>query len=156
MTLQFSGLPTPIVTELRNGGADAYGRPPERHISDGDAYPCRHCLSETPASQCYLILAHRPFSTTNPYAETGPIFLCANDCAAATPQAAVPDILRSPQYLVRGYTRDERILYGTGQVTPTSDIPAYAAQLFQDPQIAFVDVRSASNNCFQCRITRTP
>jgi hypothetical protein len=55
---------------------------------------------------------------------------------------------------VRGYTDDERILYGTGRVVPTPDIAKYAKELLENPQIAFVDVRSAANNCYQCRIER--
>ena len=52
------------------------------------------------------------------------------------------------------YTADERILYGTGKVTATPDIPNYAAELLDRPGIAFVDIRSAANNCFQCRVRR--
>jgi hypothetical protein len=53
---------------------------------------------------------------------------------------------------MRGYCSDERIVYGTGQIVPTDDIAAEAGALLDRPGIAFVDVRSASNNCFQCRI----
>ncbi len=154
MNIRFHGLPTAQVEAAKVAGFDAYGGAIETHPSMGDAYPCRHCLGDTPEGEDYLILAWRPFETTNPYTETGPIFLCAAECAAATPSPELPDILRSPRYLVRGYSADERIVYGTGEVVPTSDIPGYAAKLLSDPKIAFVDVRSASNNCFQCRVRR--
>ena len=154
MDIQFVGLPTEQVRAAKAAGRDAYGLAPEPHLSDGNGYPCRHCLGETPHGQDYLILAWRPFAGVNPYTETGPIFLCAADCAPAAPSDNAPPILTAPRYLVRGYTRDERILYGTGQVTETPRIADYARQLLADPHIAFVDVRSASNNCFQCRVTR--
>ncbi|WP_338550364.1 DUF1203 domain-containing protein [Roseovarius phycicola] len=155
MNIQFVGLPSHQVAQTKTRGLDAYDNPIETHCSDGEAYPCRHCLGETPAGEDYLILAWRPFETSNPYAETGPIFLCAADCKAMAPSDKVPTILVSPSYLVRGYSKDERIVYGTGQVVQTSKIAAYARELLADPTIAFVDVRSASNNCFQCRIERT-
>lgn len=154
MDIRFHGLPTDQVARLRSGARDAYGLPVEVHRSDGGACPCRHCLGDTPRGRDYLVLAWRPFDTPNPYAETGPIFLCAEDCPSAEPLPDIPAILRSPSYIVRGYTRDERILYGTGRVTATPDIPDYARELLADPDIAFVDVRSASNNCFQCRVRR--
>lgn len=154
MTIQFHGLPTDQVRTAKQTGRDAYGLAPELHLSDGSAYPCRHCLGETPMGQDYLILAWRPFETLNPYAETGPIFLCAGDCPAHRPSSELPAILRSPRYLLRGYDADERILYGTGQIVETTGIPDCAHQLLNDTRIAFVDVRSASNNCFQCRVTR--
>jgi hypothetical protein len=53
---------------------------------------------------------------------------------------------------VRGYDNEERIVYGTGAVTATAKIPEYAQSLLADSKIEFVHVRSASNNCFQCRI----
>jgi hypothetical protein len=91
--------------------------------------PCRHCLQQVPKGQGYLILAHRPFETRNPYAETGPIFLCADDCAPAAPGPDLPPMLASPHYIVRGYSADERIVYGTGQVVPTGRIAEAAEAL---------------------------
>lgn len=154
MNIQFVGLPSGQVAKTKASGRDAYDLPIETHPADGDAYPCRHCLGETPAGEDYLILAWRPFRSVNPYTETGPIFLCAADCLAAQPSPEIPPILRSPSYLVRGYTQDESIRYGTGKVVETQHIPDYARLLLEDDQIAFVDVRSASNNCFQCRVRR--
>ncbi|WP_299349938.1 DUF1203 domain-containing protein [uncultured Shimia sp.] len=154
MSILFQALPTDTVQAIRASGLDAHGQPVERHLSEGSAYPCRHCLGEAPHGQDYLILAHRPFEAQHAYTETGPIFLCAENCRRATPSPRVPPILKAPSYIVRGYDTDERIVYGTGQVTPTNLIAAYAAQLLDRPEIAFVDLRSAANNCFQCRVTR--
>ena len=154
MDIEFLALPTETVAQIRDLGRDAYHLPVERHVSGGDGYPCRHCLEETPLGQDYLVLAHKPFETTNPYAETGPIFLCAESCARAEPSDKTPAILRAPEYLIRGYSADERIVYGTGKVVPTDQIAAYARALFEREDIAFVDIRSAANNCYQCRIRR--
>lgn len=153
MPIAFRGLSTHTVNILRQTRRDAYDNPIERRLANGDGC-CRHCLAPTPPDQDMLILAHRPFEGLNPYTETGPIFLCAEDCQAPKPEATIPTLLAAPQYLVRGYSSDERIVYGTGKVIPTPEIPAYAQQLLSDPAIAFVDVRSASNNCYQCRIRR--
>lgn len=155
MDIRFHALPTARVRAIRESGRDAYGNPVERHVSDGEVYPCRHCLGAVPEGQAYLILAHRPFASTSPYAETGPIFLCADDCGRAKETGAVPGILRAKEYIVRGYTADERIRYGTGGVVPTEQIAGVAARLLEQPDLAFVDVRSAANNCFQCRVFRT-
>ncbi|MGF1501609.1 MAG: DUF1203 domain-containing protein [Paracoccaceae bacterium] len=154
MPIAFAALPTEPVRALQAGGPDAYGHHPERQISDGDGVPCRHCLRQIPAGAPYLVLAYRPFASLQPYAETGPIFLCAAACPRGEGGAALPEILDSPQYMVRGYGTDERIRYGTGRVVATAEIPAAAEALLADPGIAFVHVRSASNNCFQVRIER--
>lgn len=157
MSLIFQPLDTALVRALRAGAPDANGMPAERHVAQGTANPCRHCLDHIPAGRGMLILAHRPFPAPQPYAEAGPIFLCADDCAAWQPAAdgALPPILRSsPDYLLKGYTADHRIAYGTGRIVARDDIADYAASVLADAAIAFVDVRSARNNCFQLRIRR--
>lgn len=151
--IRFTPIPTDIVRAYQAGGPDANGQVPERHVSDGGGNPCRHCLGLIPKGAGMLILAHRPFPAPQPYAELGPIFLCADPCAARGGND-LPAMLTSADYITRGYGADDRIVYGTGAVTPTASIPARAAQLLADPRVAYVHVRSARNNCFQCRIDR--
>ena len=153
MTLHFTPIPTQTARALQSGAMDANGQRPERHVSDGGGNPCRHCLQMIPAGAGMLILAHRPFSRLQPYAECGPIFLCAGPCAAGG-GPDLPAMLASPDYILRGYSADERIVYGTGAVVPTARIRAEAAARLADPRVAFLHVRSARNNCFQCRIDR--
>ena len=68
---------TELVKRLQDGGTDANGQKPERHVCSGGMMPCRHCLADIKAGEPYLILAHRPFPSAQPYAEQGPIFLHA-------------------------------------------------------------------------------
>ena len=154
MAIRFAGLPTQAVRALQHGGRDAYGNAPEQRISDGDGTPCRHCLKKVAKGEPYLVLAYRPFQSLQPYAETGPIFLHANNCESATQDSQLPEILSSSEYIVRGYDEDERIIYGTGSIVPTADVIARAEEIFTDEHASFVHVRSARNNCFQCRIDR--
>lgn len=153
--IKFLPLPSDKVKALRAGGRDAYDCPPETAVSDGEGNPCRHCLGFIPKGAGMLILAYRPFDEAQPYAETGPIFLCADECSPWS-GAGVPPILESPDYLLKGYTVDQRIRYGTGKIVARDDIANYAAELLARDEISFVDVRSARNNCFQTRIVRAP
>jgi len=153
--IHFTALPTDEVRALQSGGPDAYGNTPERAVSDGQGNPCRHCLRQIPEGAAMLILAHRPFPALQPYAETGPIFLCADACERGG-GAEVPGALASPEYLIKGYSGDDRIVYGTGAVVATGTIPDRAAALLEDARIAYVHVRSARNNCYQARIDRAP
>lgn len=151
--MRFTPIPTPVARHYQSGGLDAYGLAPERSVSDGGGNPCRHCLKMIPKGEAFLILAHRPFPDLQPYAETGPIFLCAGQCEGE-PQNALPDILASPDNIVRGYGADDRIVYGTGGVIPTEGILARGEELFRDARVAYLHIRSARNNCFQCRLDR--
>ena len=151
--MHFTPIPTQTVRAYQSGAPDANGQTPERHISDGDGNPCRHCLQMIPKGAAMLVLAHRPFPAPQPYAELGPIFLCADPCEAGGGDQ-VPEILNSPDYIVRGYGPDDRIVYGTGAVVPTGQILVEAGARLADERVAYVHVRSARNNCFQVRIDR--
>lgn len=153
MPIHFTAIPTEIVRAYQAGGPDANGQVPERQVSDGGGNPCRHCLQMIPKGAGMLVLAHRPFPAPQPYAELGPIFLCAAACAAGG-GAELPAVLASPDYIVRGYDANDRIVYGTGAVVPTAAIMTEAEARFADPNIAYVHVRSARNNCYQVRIDR--
>ncbi|WP_259987379.1 DUF1203 domain-containing protein [Sulfitobacter sp. S190] len=114
---------------------------------------CRHCLTDVPAGAPYLIVAHRPFEALHPYAECGPLFVCADACARHPDGPDLPPILTtSPDYLLKGYSADERIVYGTDKVVAQAGIAAYAAQVLDDPRVRHIHVRSARNNCYQLRI----
>ena len=154
MRIEFYGMATEQALALQAGGPDAYGLVPEVKVSDGDGVPCRHCLRMVPTGARYLVLAYRPFPALQPYAETGPIFLCADPCDAAVPGAAVPEILESPGYILRGYGADHRIVYGTGRVVPTLYLAAAAQALLMMAGVEYGHVRSASNNCYQVGVQR--
>lgn len=151
MTIRYRPIATEVAASLWSGAPDSYGMQPERRISDGDGVPCRHCLAGVKQGDAYLILAYRPFPSLQPYAETGPIFLHAEPCRAYDGDD-LPPMLDSADYIVRGYSSDDRIVYGTGAVTPRAEIAAYSGTLLARPDVAYVHVRSARNNCYQCRV----
>lgn len=151
--IRFTPIPADIARAYQAGGADANGQKPERHISDGSGNPCRHCLHMIPKGAGMLILAHRPFPSLQPYAELGPIFLCAEHCEAGG-STQIPEILAAPNYIIRGYSPENRIVYGTGAVVPSANIPDEAETRLTDPRIAYLHIRSARNNCYQLRIDR--
>jgi hypothetical protein len=161
--LKFSPYDVSFVHLVRAGGPDSYGNPAERVISDGGGNPCRSCLDEVPKGAQMLIVAARPFDKLQPYAETGPIFLCA-DCAPynaleeedqKSGKGVLPPVLANrAEVLLKGYTKEQRIVYGTGKIVQQAGILAYCAQVFKDEQVAFIDARSAVNNCFTVRIIR--
>lgn len=152
--LRITALPTGIVRALQNGGPDAHGQRPERAVSDGGGNPCRHCLRYIPEGAEMLILAHRPFPQAQPYAETGPIFLCAEPCARHEGDGFPQALESSPDYLIKGYSADHRIVYGTGLVIPQAQMLAQAEAIFADQRVSYIHVRSARNNCYQARIDR--
>lgn len=148
----FHPMPRADSQHLQNGGPDAYGLVPERRVSDGSGLPCRATLAMIPEGAPYLVTAYRPFQGLNPYTETGPIFLSADVVPEVTPSPELPAFLTSPDYILRGYDEDERIVYGTGGVVATDRIIARCEELLAMPEVRFVHIRSSRNNCFHCRV----
>jgi hypothetical protein len=145
-------LTTELTRHLQAGGYDAHGQRPERALSDGGANPCRHCLRYIPDGAEMLILAHRPFAVAQPYAETGPIFLCAAPCTRHEGPDLPQALTGSPDYLIKGYNREDRIVYGTGAVVPQDTMMQQAEAILADARVDYVHIRSARNNCYQARI----
>ena len=154
MPLIFKAIPTKDARNAQNDKPDANGQIPERVISDGEGNPCRHCLTEIPKGAPMLILGYRPFPTLQPYAEVGPIFLCANKCERHEETGTLPKLFwNSKQMLIRGYSKDDRIVYGSGAVVKISDLVDAIKSGFTNPKIKYFHMRSASNNCFQAKVS---
>lgn len=151
----FQAIPTDKTRRLQSGGRDAYGHTPERAVSDGAGVPCRHCLKDIPKGAGMLILAYCPFDALGPYSETGPIFLCADPCMRHSEGPDLPPVLTtSPDYLVKGYNRQDRIVYGTGRIVPGSGMVDACREMLAREDVAYLHVRSARNNCYQAKVVR--
>jgi hypothetical protein len=155
MKIEFSALTAPAAEYYRSDQHDANGQPPEHHISDGGGNPCRHCLNDIPAGKPMLVLSHRPFKSTQPYSEIGPIFLCANACPRHPNGSNLPPVIASrDQVLIRGYDEFDRIVGGSGHLINTPQLIEHCLNLFEQSHIAYIHLRSAANGCYQCCVDR--
>ena len=110
------------------------------------AAPCRHCLRPIASGERYLLAGYRPFPEPQPYAEIGPIFLHAEMCPSyGERRRAAADPRTEGHCIIRGYGRDDRIVYGSGQGRHECDrLRSEADGLFDDARIAYIHVRSAN------------
>ena len=154
MSVRFHPMDQGFVDRVRAGGPDANGQPAELSQSNGTGNQCRSCLTDIPNGAQMLVLAARPFPRPQPYAEVGPVFLCAEACKAFEGEGIPPILSTSPDFLLKGYGSDDRIVYGTGRIVASEDVESYASEVLNDARVAYVDVRSARNNCYQTRITK--
>jgi len=152
MHIKFEPMDTVTADHLRSGGLDSNGNLPERKISDGNGVPCRRCMKIVGMGEPYLVAAWRPFTQSHAYAETGPVFLHAEPCTAEPVRhGELPAFLESPDYILRGYDAEERIVYGTGGVIKLEAITARIEELLNTPAVMAVHIRSSRNNCYHCR-----
>lgn len=154
MGVRFLSCDQGFVDQVRAGGPDAYGLPAERVVSDGgkpvpvlsgscargggDADPSGAAVSGD-AALCR---------------DGADLSLCSDHCKAWTGAGVPPVLTTSPDYLLKGYSGENRIVDGTSRIVAKHEIVARAEEVFADPRVDYVDVRSARNNCFQTRIVR--
>jgi Protein of unknown function (DUF1203) len=155
MRLTIAGIDSGFVDEVRRGGADAHGQPAVLRIAEGPANPCRHCLELIRPGDEKLVLAYRPFGTLQPYAEVGPVFLHRRACERYAGRSVPAWFAFLDPAIVRGYDREDWILYETGAVVRGTDVQAACEKILSDEAVAYVHVRSKFN-CFQCRVDRAP
>ncbi len=153
MKLAVRGIETGFVEGVRQGGSDANGQPALSRKAIGPANPCRHCLQLIEEGEDKLVLAYRPFTGPQPYAEVGPIFLHQRQCERYDSERLPAWFAYLQPALVRGYGEDDWIRYETGDVVPGSGLAAQCEKILADPGIAYVHIRSKFN-CFQCRVDR--
>ncbi|QTN21442.1 DUF1203 domain-containing protein [Rhizobacter sp. AJA081-3] len=153
MKLAVRGIDSDIVSLVRKGGEDANGQRAVRAKAVGLANPCRHCLQLIAEGDDKLVLAYRPFSRLQPYAEVGPIFLHQRACKRYEAEGLPVWFAYLQPALIRGYGHDDWIRYETGNVVAGSELGAECERILSNPDVAYVHIRS-KYNCFQCRVDR--
>jgi hypothetical protein len=85
------------------------------------------------------------------------VFLHADACPVYDPANGVPPRhqRKTGTQILRGYGSDDRIVYATGTVVPEGEIESRAEEILADDRVAYVHMRSATNNCFTLRIDRS-
>ena len=148
----FIAMPTHEFKQFQRGKVDANNQVGKTQISNGSGLPCRHCLTDIDQSDSCLLFAYRPFNSVNPYTESGPVFIHKQDCKRFV-QRSIPKIILERQHvIIRGYDDQDTIVEDTGQVIKTDDFMRKAKEVLYTENVDYMHVRSASNNCYFCRV----
>lgn len=153
MRLAVRGIDSDFVDLVRRGGEDANGERALSRRAVGPANPCRHCLQLIAEGDDKLVLAYRPFTGLQPYAEVGPIFLHQRECQRYEAAQLPAWFAYLQPALIRGYGHDDWIRYETGNVVAGSELADECERILSNPDVAYVHIRS-KYNCFQCRVDR--
>jgi hypothetical protein len=113
--------------------------------------PCRHCLRWAQPGQRVILFPYAAIPSGHPYSETGPIFVHANECQRYSATSEYPADFRSGR-VFRAYDAKYNII--DAQVMNASEPEVVIESLFQNPDTAFVDVRSVTHGCFTFRVQR--
>lgn len=120
-------------------------------VDSPESSPCRRCLRWAQPGELVILFPYTSIPAGHPYWETGPIFVHAHDCQAYAATNEYPADFYSGR-VFRAYDSDYKII--DSQVMDGRGPEVLIESLFQNPDTAFVDVRSVTHGCFTFRIQR--
>ena len=120
-------------------------------VDSPESSPCRHCLRWANPGERVVLFPYAAIPSGQPYSETGPVFVHADQCQRYSTTDEYPADFRNGR-VFRAYDSSYNII--DAQVMNGSEPEIVIESLFQDPNTAFVDVRSVTRGCFTFRVQR--
>lgn len=151
LNFEIVAMPTSVAEEARRRARE--GAPDHRAVTvdSPNTVPCRHCLRWAEPGERVILFPYAAIPAGHPYSESGPIFVHERACDRYEKTAEYPADLRSSR-IFRAYNRQFDII--DAQPVDGAVAEAVIAKLFENPETAFVDARSATRGCFTFRVER--
>ncbi len=144
-------LPTEIAEAARRS---AEAGAPDHKVVIADApvgFPCRHCLRWAKPGEHMILFPFAAIPPGRPYSETGPIFVHAERCERYSATSEFPaEFCRGR--VIRAYDSGQNII--AAEVVNGSEPEAITEKFLENPETAFVHVRSASHGCYTMQVER--
>ncbi len=118
--------------------------------------PCRLCLKQFTAGERRILFSYSPNAVDNPYNETGPIFIHADECEPYHESELFPPEVENGRIkfplVFRAYNNKGVMIGAVLQNGETAS--AEIESLFENDKVAFAHVRNAQAGCFVAHIDR--
>jgi hypothetical protein len=152
-TSLFRIIPVPTeITEIARRAANAGAADHARITADSPgSCPCRHCLRWAEPGERVILFPYAAIPSGHPYSESGPIFVHASECQRYSATNEYPADFRNGRAF-RAYDSNYNII--DAQIVDGREPELVIQELFENPETAFVDVRSVTHGCFTFRVQR--
>ena len=145
----------PLPTEIADAARRAVKAGAADHalitVDEPGSAPCRHCLQWAQPGERVILFPYAAIPSGQPYSETGPIFVHASECQRYCATNEYPAGFRNGR-VFRAYDSTYNII--DARIMDGSEPEVVIESLFQNPDTAFVDVRSVTRGCFTFRVQR--
>jgi len=116
-----------------------------------DGFPCRHCLRWAQPGERMILFPFAAIAPGRPYSESGPIFVHADPCKRYAATNEFPPAFREGRVL-RAYNSQHAII--AAEVANEEEPEAVIERFLQQPETAFIHVRSVSRGCYTMEVER--
>ncbi len=145
----------PLSTEIADAARRAAASSaPDHAVITADSprgYPCRHCLRWAQPGERVILFPFQAIPRGHPYSESGPIFVHEKPCERYSATHEFPADFRKGR-VMRAYNSDHDMI--DAEVVNGSEPEVVIEKLLQNPETAFVHVRSVSRGCYTMQIER--
>ena len=145
----------PLSTEIAEAARRAATAGASDHVfvtaDSPRGYPCRHCLRWAKPGERMILFPYAAIPPGRPYSESGPIFVHAEPCERYAATREFPAEFRTGRVL-RAYNSQHDII--AAEVANGEGPEDVIERFLQEPETAFVHVRSASHGCYTMEIER--
>jgi hypothetical protein len=122
-----------------------------RSVDAAHAFPCRISLTDAAVGDEVLLINHEHLPVDSPYRSRHAIYIRANETMFDAVDQ-VPDMLRRRLLSLRAF--DAAGMMTGCDVVEGSDAERVIADLFADPQAAYLHVHFARPGCYAARVDR--
>ena len=144
-------LPTEVAETARRSAANGESDHAIMVADSPNGYPCRHCLRFARSGERVILFPYAAIPPDHPYSESGPIFVHAEPCQRYTAPREFPADLRKGRAM-RAYNSKFDMI--DAEIVNGSEPETIIEKFFENPETAFVDVRSVTRGCYTFRIQR--
>jgi hypothetical protein len=129
-----------------------YGFPVHREVAAGRA-PCRHCLEVVKLHQEEVLLfTMDAFHGLNVPPSPGPAYIHAEACTRFTGNGGIPEAYRGRLLTLEAFGTDRKLISEVR--AKDSQEEKIAEEMFTNPEVQYVQVRSTEAGCFLFRLER--
>lgn len=150
-------IPTEVAETVRSTmKSPKYEFPAYREVAAGRA-PCRHCLELVKLNEEELILFTMDAFLGLPNSETvppspGPVYIHAEECSRYAGEDTIPETYRGRLLTLEAFGADRKLVEEVRATDSREEV--LAAELFRNPEVRYINVRSTEAGCFLFRLER--
>ncbi|MGH8836837.1 MAG: DUF1203 domain-containing protein [Actinomycetes bacterium] len=151
-TLQISPIPVETLRRIRECRIDDLGNPVVSEVDTEGGSPLRCCLRDATPGERVAAIGYNPFPWSGPYAETGPVFIHADECPGYQELHSYPAGFRHRRQIFRAYSAQRRIVDAV--IVAGADAEAALTELLARLDVDFVHSRNVAYGCYMFTVRR--
>ena len=160
MQLQIVPLPSAVAENVRaTMKSTGYGFPAHRQAPSQGRAPCRHCLQLIrPQDEQLILFTYDAFYGQGVPPLPGPVYIHAETCRPFGGEGKLPEAFRGQPLTLEAFgenrqrLREQRI----DELVDGNDGDQVLQELFREPRVQYVHVRSTPAGCYLFRVERAP